>query len=183
MHAASYMPIHHARRAHLHRAQLFNPTVTAMKILKARAAFLLDYEVLAHLKSLQETYNWSFNSLEDKNFQKKKRFTGAGLGLEVVTRDILLYLGKSASGQISSNNTVVELMNFLNTFELMKIEKLQILNSLPRSMVHLYGLVEECDQRFDEATCESIIEKINELVPLPEVEDEAQGNASVADET
>lgn len=146
-----------------------------MKVLAERAAFLLDYEVLQHLEELKEKYNWTFTPEEDaKQKHKKKRFTAAGLDLEVATRDITLYLSKNAGGSYPNAEAFTSLMTFLNQFELMKVEKLQIVNSLPRSMVHLYGLVEECDQRFNETTCESILAKINELVPLTEAEAEGE---------
>lgn len=140
-----------------------------MKILSEREAFLSDFEVLQHLLEYKEKYNWSFTPEDDAKLKgKKKRFTGAGLGLETVTRDVLQYLDQRSGGSVASELVFTELMAYLNTLSLMKIEKLQILNSLPRSMVHLYGLVEECDQRFDEATCEGLLDKINELVPLEE---------------
>uniref|UniRef100_A0A0L0NWY4 DNA-directed RNA polymerase III subunit RPC9 n=1 Tax=Candidozyma auris TaxID=498019 RepID=A0A0L0NWY4_CANAR len=143
-----------------------------MKVLKERVAFLLDYEVLEHLNGLKEKYNWTFTPQEEKDSKsKRKRFTGAGLDLEVITRDITLCLGKLAAGEIPNTEAVMEIMTFLNQYELMKVEKLQILNSLPRSMVHLYALVEECDQRFDEETCEAILAKINEVVPKAETEE------------
>lgn len=146
-----------------------------MKVLNEREAFLLDYEVLQHLTGIKEKFNWSFTPEDDAKLKhKKKRFTDAGLGLEVITRDILLYLSKNAAGSITSETSFGELMTFLNNFDLMKAEKLQIVNSLPRSMVHLYGLVEECDQRLDEDTCQSIIDKIDELFPLPEEDAEEE---------
>ncbi|SGZ48597.1 CIC11C00000005250 [Sungouiella intermedia] len=144
-----------------------------MKILAERSAFLLDYEVLQHLEELKVKYNWTFTPEDEaKQKNRKKRFTSAGLGLEVATRDITLYLSKNAASKYSNSESFTALMTFLNQFELMKVEKLQIVNSLPRSMVHLYGLVEECDLRFDENTCESILAKINELVPLDEADDD-----------
>lgn len=153
-----------------------------MKILNEREAFLLDFEVLQHLKDYKEKYNWLFSAEDDAKFKgRKKRFTGAGLGLEVMTRDVLLYTELRSAATITSKLVLLELMTYLNTLDLMKIEKLQIVNSLPRSMVHLYGLVEECDQRFDEATCEALLEKVNELVPLPE-EEEAEEEEAEAEE-
>lgn len=144
-----------------------------MKVVNERNAFLLDYEVLDHLQHLKKKYNWTFTPEEDaQNNGKKKRFTAAGLGLEVVTRDVTLCLSKSPAGGIPDAEVFKQLMVFLNQFELVKVEKLQIVNSLPRLMVHLYALVEECDLRFDEDTCERILAKINELVPAPEGDDE-----------
>lgn len=144
-----------------------------MKILTEREAFLLDFEVLQHLRGLQETYNWTFTPEEEaqQKHNRTKRFTAAGLDLEVLTRDVTAYFSTNAAGQIPGQEQFVELMQFLNQLDLMKVEKLQIVNSLPRSMVHLYGLVEECDLRFDEETCESILAKISELVPVEETED------------
>lgn len=145
-----------------------------MKILNERVALLLDYEVLQHLEELKHTYNWTFTPEEDKK-SRKRRFTGAGPDLEAITRDITLYLEKNAAGTVPSEKNFAELVAFLNRYDLMKAEKLQIVNSLPRSMVHLHGLVEECGARFDEDTCELILGKIDELMPLKEEEgDEAE---------
>lgn len=149
-----------------------------MKVLKERDAFLADYEVLQHLTGLKEKYNWTFSPLEDKDPKnRRKRFTGAGVDLEVITRDITQCLSKQAAGEIPDVSAVKEIMNFLNQYELVKVEKLQILNSLPRTMVHLYALVEECDQRFSEEECEAILAKINDVVPKPEEEQEEEEEA------
>lgn len=146
-----------------------------MKITQERAAFLLDFEVLDHLEHLKKKYNWTFTPEEDAtNKNKKKRFTAAGLGLEEVARDVTSCLTKSPGGVIPNAEVLRELMAFLNQFELVKVEKLQIVNQLPRLMVHLYAVVEECDQRFDEDTCERILGKIQELVPVAETEAEAE---------
>lgn len=153
-----------------------------MKVLSERDSFLLDYEVLQHLNGIKEEHNWTFSAEEDaKRKHKKKRFSGV-LDLEVITRDILLYLGKSPAGQVTSPAHFGQLMEFLNTLDLMKAEKLQIVNSLPKSMVHLYGLVEECDQRFDEETSQGIIDKIDSLFPLPNEDEEEMAVDTAADE-
>ncbi|EEQ37699.1 hypothetical protein CLUG_01822 [Clavispora lusitaniae ATCC 42720] len=156
----------------------------SMKILTERDAFLSDFEVFQHLRDLKKTYNWTFTPEEEaQNNNKRKRFTAAGLDLEVVTRDITAYFSSNAAGSIPDEKAFTELMTFLNGFDLMKVEKLQIVNSLPRSMVHLYGLVEECDQRFDEETCESILAKINELMPVEaDEEEEEEGEEEEAEE-
>lgn len=141
-----------------------------MKIHSEREAFLLDFEVAQHLAEYKDKYNWSFSKEDDAKKGKKRRFNGAGVGLEMITRDLLQYFDLRSSGLFVNQDTFQQLMAHLNTLDLMKIEKLQIVNSLPRSMVHLYALVEECDQRLDEATCEALLEKINELVPLADEE-------------
>lgn len=151
-----------------------------MKIHSEREAFLLDFEVAQHLSEFKEKYNWSFSKEDDAKKGKKRRFNGAGVGLEMITRDLLQYFDLRSSGSFANQDTLLQLMAYLNTLDLMKIEKLQIVNSLPRSMVHLYALVEECDQRLDEATCEALLEKINELVPL--VDEEAAEEAEADQE-
>lgn len=135
-----------------------------MKVLQERDQFLSDYEVYEHLKSLQSS--WKLSETKKKNH--------GGLELEIITNDIIKYLDKSPCAEITSVDKFKELMIFLNTLELVKIEKLQIVNYLPRSMVHLYSLVDECDQRFDEDTCNDIILKINYLFPQQKNEEEEQ---------
>jgi hypothetical protein len=148
-----------------------------MKILNERESFLSNYEVAEHLKDIKKKYNWTFTQQDEEEQGRKrynKRFTACGLDLEVITRDILAYVANNPNASIDSSTNFTELAKFLNQFDLMKVEKLQIINSLPRSMVHLYALVEECDQRFDEDSCESIIGKINELFPVEEEEGEEE---------
>lgn len=145
-----------------------------MKILNERDKFLCNFEVLQHLNDIKSKYNWTFNEEENDKKKTKKRFTACGIDLEEITRDLSSYLDSSPCATITSSDSFKGLMIHLNSFELMKVEKLQIVNSLPRSMVHLYALVEECDQRFDEDICEGILNKINELFPIEE-QDEDEG--------
>ncbi|KAK6199974.1 putative DNA-directed RNA polymerase III subunit [Scheffersomyces amazonensis] len=159
-----------------------------MKILEERQSFLSNYEVEQHLKDIKRKYNWTFNEKDEEELQKdkrknKKRFDACGVNLEVITRDVLAYLRNGPPSIIDTTSNFKELGIFLNQFELMKVEKLQIINTLPRSMVILYSLVEECDQRFSEEICESIIEKIDQLFPLEETEEaEDQDQEEAEDE-
>ncbi|CAX41838.1 DNA-directed RNA polymerase III subunit, putative [Candida dubliniensis CD36] len=153
-----------------------------MKVLTERDSFLSNYEVLQHLQNIKKKYNWSFNPDDEKFLKNKKNkhhFTGCGINLEIITRDVLSCLENNDSSLIQSQESFKQLMEFLNQFELMKVEKLQIVNSLPRSLVVLYALVEECEDRFGEETSEKIIEKINELFPI---EQEEEGEDAQEDE-
>jgi hypothetical protein len=145
-----------------------------MKILEERDKFLCNFEVAEHLNSIKSKYNWTFKEEENDKKKNKKRFTACGLNLEEITRDLSSYLENNSSSMITTQEAFKELMIHLNCLDLMKVEKLQIVNSLPRSMVHLYALVEECDQRFNEETCEGIINKINHLFPIEEQEEEEE---------
>lgn len=131
-----------------------------MKVLVERDKFLSDFEVLEHLKSSQF-------------IKDKKKNKHAGVELEVITNEMLSYLNERPCALQTTEN-FTQLMEFLNGFDLVKIEKLQIVNSLPRSMVHLFALVDEADQRFEEDKCASIIDKINELFPLPGAQEEEE---------
>lgn len=141
-----------------------------MKVLKARDEFLSNYEVLRHLKGIQKKNGWVFSDTDKKDPKKRHRDFG-GVNLEMVVKDSLQYLESSPCNDIGPIDKFRELVVFLNQFELMKAEKLQIVNTLPRSMVLLYALVEECDQRFSETDTELIIDKINELFPLADQEE------------
>ncbi|CAH2353959.1 DNA-directed RNA polymerase III subunit RPC9 [[Candida] railenensis] len=158
-----------------------------MKILNPRDKFLSNYEVSVHLNEIKKKNNWTFKPDEDTSFsKKKKRFTACGLDLEVITRDLSSYLNSSPCSVIKDPDSFTELLKFLNEFDLMKIEKLQIVNSLPRTMVCLYAVVEEFDSRFDEDTCDKIIGKINELFPVEganEEEGEEEGKFEDAEDT
>ncbi|KAK6874333.1 DNA-directed RNA polymerase III subunit RPC9 [Candida tropicalis] len=157
-----------------------------MKILTERDSFLSNYEVTQHLESLKKKYHWTFEPNEDSKYNHKRKdkkyYTACGINLEIITKNVLLCLENNASNVIQSDESFKSLMEFLNTFELMKIEKLQIINSLPRSLVVLYAIVEECEERLGEETSESIIAKINELFPIEQEEEEEEGEEGEEEE-
>ncbi|EDK38919.1 hypothetical protein PGUG_03017 [Meyerozyma guilliermondii ATCC 6260] len=142
-----------------------------MQIINERDKFLSNYEVLQHLKEIKEKNNWVFEN--DKNDKKghRRRGTAAGLDLEVITKDILSYADADKKATITSSADFTALLQYLNQFDLVKVEKLQIVNSLPRTMVHLYALVEECDQRLSDEQSQGILDKIAELFPVEEDEE------------
>lgn len=158
-----------------------------MQIIKERDSFLSNFEVYDHLKHIKQKYSWTFSPEEElalqqdqqqdnyhkKHHQKQKnRFTACGLDLEVATRDVLQFMENNAEITQVDVDNFKQLMSFLNQFELMKVEKLQIVNALPRSLVVLYLLVEDCEERFSVEICEDIVGKINELFPLEEGDQE-----------
>lgn len=154
-----------------------------MKILNGRDSFLSNYEVQQHMTSIKSAHNWLFDQSEDiPNIKSRARSTAGGLDLEVITRDVLGYLAAIDLAPTTEEASLVALGEFLNNFDLVKVEKLQIVNSLPRTMVHLYALVEECGLRFDEDVCTSIIHKIDELFPLPELPKEDDENIKQGDD-
>lgn len=164
-----------------------------MKILAARDLFLSNYEVEQQLQELKKRYNWTFTLDDDKKTRDRhrKRFTAGGINLEVVTRDTLAYFHKTPTNNYQDFDQFKLLMEYLNTLDLVKAEKLQIVNQLPRQLVQLYTVVDEYGERFGEDQAQEICDKINEIVPEPETEaveeeeaeedEEAEGEAMEVD--
>lgn len=161
-----------------------------MKIVEARDAFFSDYEVLQFLSKLERQHHWDDESSFQDQHQKKKLKTNRPYNhpeLQAITRDVIAYLSinKGPNPQDNQDNEEEELVDKnqnkssiskindeqftemvrkLNQFELFKAEKLQIVNQLPSSMVHLYSVVEECDSRFTEEQIDQILSIVRDYV-------------------
>lgn len=123
-----------------------------------------NFEVNQHLIEIQAQNNWNTES------KKKRAFNP---NLEIITRDVTSYLSKSPVASQTVEN-ITQAMKELSKYELEKIEKLQILNSTPHSLVNLYSIVEECDQRFTEKEIEDILEIVQRHFPLQEEEEQEE---------
>lgn len=151
-----------------------------MKVLETRDAFLSDYEVLQFLSKLERQHHWDEEStLTHQKNQAKKIKTHRPYnhpGLQAITRDTIAYLksNKSADEEQDTPTTspisrlndekFCNLVRTLNQYSLFKAEKLQIVNQLPQSMVHLYSIVEECDSRFTQEQMDTLISSIAEYI-------------------
>ena len=60
------------------------------------------------------------------------------------------------------------LLEYLRGFELTRMEKLQVLNILPRNLVEFYAVVEECEERFSPDQIDQILNTIDQMFPLPD---------------
>ncbi|ANZ76510.1 BA75_03452T0 [Komagataella pastoris] len=135
-----------------------------MKIEIAREKFLSNFEVQQALVEIQKQNRWNFASkARVYKFDTNSRNSHLA-NLERITMDVSSYLDKSFAKNAQVDR-FVKLINFLNGFELVKVEKLQMVNLLPRSLVSVYSIIEECDTRFTEDECESMLNKIEELFP------------------
>lgn len=152
-----------------------------MKIIQQRDKLLSNFEVYEHLCSVQSENNWAFTIPQSKT-KNKRKFNPQLLDLEIITRDLSQYLTKMNHNNESEINRkkLIDLMIELNNFELEVIEKLMIINSLPRSLVNLYAIIEECEDRFDQNQCEFILECVAKHFPPPEIEDQ-QSDENVKD--
>ncbi|QLQ81130.1 hypothetical protein HG537_0E04850 [Torulaspora globosa] len=146
-----------------------------MKILETRDAFFSDYETLQFLSKLERQHHWDEDSITNDRRDRKKIKTHKPYNnpqLQSITRDTITYLttdkgvpqdddesSNKKKSPISSMNDqrFSELVTQLNKFDLFKAEKLQIVNQLPTTMVHLYAVVEECDTRFTQEQIEQIL--------------------------
>lgn len=133
-----------------------------MKVEIERERLLSNFEVFEHLKEIQRQNNWM---AQQDNAKKPKRSLNPDL--ESITRDLSSYLSKTPV-HIQSVDSITECMKDLSKYSLEKIEKLQIINSTPYSMVSLYSVIEECDQRFSEDEINDILEIIQTHFPIGE---------------
>lgn len=144
-----------------------------MKVIQQRDKLLSNFEVYQHICDVQKENEWGFTIPETQK-RRKHKFNPQLLDLEIITRDLSQYLTKVEQGNSVKTETFVNLMLFLNSLELEVIEKLMIMNSLPRSLVNLYSIIEECEARFTQEQCEEILANIETNFPSPEEEEESQ---------
>lgn len=158
-----------------------------MKILEQRDAFLSDYEVLQFLSKLERKHKWDDENLAKQLQNRGKRVRGArpynNPPMQRAVRETLSYLrvnknyvpqededeaakNSNMSSPITRMNDerFTEFYQGLDQYELFKVEKLQIMNQLPRNAVHLYSIVEECDSRFTEEQIQDIISIVGRYV-------------------
>lgn len=153
-----------------------------MKILEEREKLLSNFETYQHVCDVQKENLWSF-TIPVSQKKKKSKFNPQLLDLEIITRDISQYLTKAEQGNNIKTENFVGLMIYLNSLELEVIEKLMIMNTLPRSLVNLYAIIEECEDRFIADVCEEILANVEKYFPAQiEEEMEVDGTAEENDE-
>lgn len=69
------------------------------------------------------------------------------------------YLQSTSAGQQSQDN-IKAFIRDIAFYKLEKAEVLQLINVVPTSMVTLHSLIEQCDERFEEAQREHILEMV-----------------------
>ncbi|XBW37205.1 hypothetical protein QEN19_002785 [Hanseniaspora menglaensis] len=137
-----------------------------MKIEEVRSASLADYEVFQHLVQEITTKDSS-----DRGQNKKIRLP---YDYKKISSGVISYLSKnktSSSDDSSNWNPItmpeyddtkfVDILTTLNektNGKLYKWEKLQLINTSPKSMVEIFTIVEECDNRLEESEIEAILE-------------------------
>ncbi|ODV59665.1 Rpb4/RPC9 family DNA-directed RNA polymerase subunit ASCRUDRAFT_19267, partial [Ascoidea rubescens DSM 1968] len=130
-----------------------------------RDKFLSNFEVFQHIEDIKAENEWDFASNDTLNSNKRytKRYNGNS-NLESLAKNLTDYFQKFDTTTKLNEQKLKSILLHLNNYHLEKIEKLQIINFLPTSVVHLYSLVEECDLRFTDDQCDTIINKINQVL-------------------
>ncbi|KAK9378077.1 RNA polymerase II [Kockiozyma suomiensis] len=115
-----------------------------MKAEVARDKLLSNFEVLQHINDIkrrqkQHSASRYRSALKTENF-------------ETILLELHTYLGDKSHSPAAkqSVNDIKSFMKEISIYDLEKAEKLQIINIAPTSLVTLYCLVEEYDQRFTE---------------------------------
>lgn len=128
-----------------------------MKVEKTREALLSNFEVLAHIREQERARRLSQSASVSQNG------TTHAENLETVIYELKDYLNKSPASSQSAE-AITQFLEKINHLGLEKAERLQLINSVPTSVVSLYSLIEECDQRYNEAQCEEILEAIRTIL-------------------
>lgn len=141
-----------------------------MKIEEVRSASLSDYEVFKHLVEEITT--------KDSSAQHQKKVKLPYEYKKVVT-GVISYLSKNKTSSYDDSTNwnpitmpeyddtrFVEILSNLNektNGKLYKWEKLQLVNTTPKSMVEIFAIVEECDSRLTEEEIEAMLEIFTSL--------------------
>lgn len=142
-----------------------------MKIEEVRSATLSDYEVFKHL--VQEV---TAKDIRDNNKVKKIRLP---YEYKKITSGVISYLSKNKTSSCDDStnwNSItmpeyddtkfIEILKELNAKtngKLFKWEKLQLVNTTPKSMVEVFSIVEECDNRLDQSEIDAILSMFAQL--------------------
>lgn len=126
-----------------------------MKVDKTREALLSNYEVLAHVREQERARRLSQSASAASNQGTSQHAEN----LETVIYELKDYLNKSPAAS-QSPEAITLFLQKINHLGLEKAERLQLINSVPTSIVSLYSLIEECDQRYNEDQCEEILDAV-----------------------
>ncbi|ESO07708.1 hypothetical protein HELRODRAFT_146448, partial [Helobdella robusta] len=117
-----------------------------MNIVNPNSVLLSNLEVISFLKDVKEGKNGQFKPGVDQN------------NLATITYEVLKYF-ENEPCCLQTSETVHALMNDFKKFKLTKAEKLQLVNTLPRTAVEIQLLVEESEERLT-------VEEIDQLIKI-----------------
>ncbi|KAK7204198.1 RNA polymerase II [Myxozyma melibiosi] len=133
-----------------------------MKAEVARDKLLSNFEVLQHINDIKRRQKQSSASRHRSALKTEN--------LETILLELHTYLGEKAHSAAAKQNPadIKTFMQEISVYDLEKAEKLQIINIAPTSLVTLYCLIEEYEQRFTEEQGNHMLELIQKyLHPAP----------------
>lgn len=123
-----------------------------MEVIKGNEKMLSNYEVLKILKDVKE----------------RTKQTKSNKNLATITYETINYLEGLRNYDELKDENIIDYLEEMKKFNLTKLEKLQILNQHPNSMVELQILIEENEERFSEQAMDTILEIVQKTLPLKE---------------
>lgn len=128
-----------------------------MKVLVKRDAFLTNYEVLRYI------YEEELQRKQSIDNTGSKQLINENLG--TIQFQLRKYL-EELPAKKQSVKQVCNLTKELEIYSLTKAEKLMIINARPDTLVELYALIEECEERFNLEQLQQILDLIHSKMPL-----------------
>lgn len=126
-----------------------------MQILEQRSKFVTNCEVASHLKEIKQ---WQKEEDEQGDSRSSSyRRNNKTASFDIIAGNVQRYFAKTPAASQTVEAVQLLVLEQLSQFELEKIEKLQLVNLLPQNTVNLYAIVEECDMRFSEDQCTTIL--------------------------
>jgi len=126
-------------------------------------------EAKSHVLSNFETYKL-LQEVRRKPKGNRKYTLKPSQNLMTVTYEVMQYLEHSTVATLHTHEQMQALCTELNEFNLSKAEKLQIVNLRPATLVELHAIIEDCEERPETASEESmqaILDIIAAYIPAP----------------
>ncbi|KAF8315584.1 hypothetical protein DL93DRAFT_2057041 [Clavulina sp. PMI_390] len=157
----------------------------AYQVVNSRSALLSNYEVLKLLKARDnaQTIQARASLVKKEENEEKPAILEKVMisqNIRTVQFEAIQHLASFPLLTAQQNEkTIIKLMKILNPYSLTKLEKLQIVNLLPTSLVELYVIIEDLEERFSEGDMEAIIAAaktclLERIELVEEVKDEDQ---------
>ncbi|XP_026465439.1 DNA-directed RNA polymerase III subunit RPC9-like [Ctenocephalides felis] len=127
-----------------------------MEATKVNTAFLSNFEVMQVLKELK---------LKDS----KRKFMMRNFA--TITYETLKFLEDSPC-VLQSKENISNFLKAVEPFNLVKIEKLLMINEPPTTPLQIQLIVEDSEERLSEEDVDKLLDVIANTLPVPEINDE-----------
>ncbi|XP_026465342.1 DNA-directed RNA polymerase III subunit RPC9-like [Ctenocephalides felis] len=127
-----------------------------MEATKVNTAFLSNFEVMEVLKELK---------LKDS----KRKFMMRNFA--TITYETLKFLEDSPC-VLQSKENISDFLKAVEPFNLVKIEKLLMINEPPTTPLQIQLIVEDSEERLSEEDVDKLLDVIANTLPVPEINDE-----------